>query len=200
VRGKHNKLGEGERKVWLGQDSLPNSHFRSGNERKLYTLFYPDPFQAQPSQAVDEALGWQNDTSDSSTKLSDLIISKLSSPAEFLALIPIDILPDRRVRALLARALVLARAPVRSLAPDPSLAPSPDPSLDPSLAPSLDPSLAPSLVPSPAPSLDLRLRLRPLKPEPKPELEPSPDRNRETNRKPEAGVCPKSYLYWQNSG
>jgi hypothetical protein len=24
VRGKHNKLGEGERKVRLGQDSLPN--------------------------------------------------------------------------------------------------------------------------------------------------------------------------------
>ncbi len=29
--GTHNKLGEGERKVRLGQDSLPNSHFHSGN-------------------------------------------------------------------------------------------------------------------------------------------------------------------------
>jgi hypothetical protein len=27
VRGKHNKLGEGERKVRLGQDSLPNKPF-----------------------------------------------------------------------------------------------------------------------------------------------------------------------------
>jgi hypothetical protein len=43
VRGTHNKLGEGERKVRLGQDSLPNSHFRSGNERKVGTLFYPHP-------------------------------------------------------------------------------------------------------------------------------------------------------------
>jgi hypothetical protein len=41
--GTHNKLGEGERKVRLGQDSLPNSHFRSGNERKVGTLFYPHP-------------------------------------------------------------------------------------------------------------------------------------------------------------
>jgi hypothetical protein len=31
VRGTHNKLGEGGRKVRLGQDSLPNSHFHSGN-------------------------------------------------------------------------------------------------------------------------------------------------------------------------
>ncbi len=29
--GTYNKLGEGGRKVRLGQDSLPNSHFRSGN-------------------------------------------------------------------------------------------------------------------------------------------------------------------------
>ncbi len=47
MRGKHNKLGEGERKVRLGQDSLPNIAIsvaeKSGNERKLYTLFYPDP-------------------------------------------------------------------------------------------------------------------------------------------------------------
>ncbi len=41
VRGTHNKLGE--RKVRLGQDSLPNSHFHSGNERKVGTLFYPHP-------------------------------------------------------------------------------------------------------------------------------------------------------------
>ncbi len=27
VRGSHNKLGEGERKVRLGQDSLPNIEF-----------------------------------------------------------------------------------------------------------------------------------------------------------------------------
>ncbi len=27
MRGSHNKLGEGERKVWLGQDSLPNTKF-----------------------------------------------------------------------------------------------------------------------------------------------------------------------------
>jgi hypothetical protein len=33
---KDNKLGEGERKVRLGQDRLP---IKSGNERKLYTLF-----------------------------------------------------------------------------------------------------------------------------------------------------------------
>ena len=38
-----NKLGEGERKVRLGQDSLPNIHFRSGNERKVGTLFYLQP-------------------------------------------------------------------------------------------------------------------------------------------------------------
>jgi hypothetical protein len=38
VRGKHDKRGEGDhnklgegRKVRLGQDSLPNSHFHSGN-------------------------------------------------------------------------------------------------------------------------------------------------------------------------
>ncbi len=44
--GKHDKLGEGERKVRLGQDSLPNSHFRNGNERKVGKLFYPlSPFQ-----------------------------------------------------------------------------------------------------------------------------------------------------------
>jgi hypothetical protein len=41
--GNHNKLGEGERKVKLGQDSLPNIHFRSGNEQKGGTLFYPHP-------------------------------------------------------------------------------------------------------------------------------------------------------------
>ncbi len=35
----HTKLGEGERKVRLGQDSLPNIHFTSGNERKVGTLF-----------------------------------------------------------------------------------------------------------------------------------------------------------------
>ena len=38
MRGKHNKLGEGERKVRLGQDSLPNIAISvaetSGNERK----------------------------------------------------------------------------------------------------------------------------------------------------------------------
>jgi hypothetical protein len=44
VRGNHNKLGEGERKVRLGQDSLPNIHFCSGNEQKVGTLFYPHPF------------------------------------------------------------------------------------------------------------------------------------------------------------
>jgi len=38
VRGKPNKLGEGERKVRLGQDRLA---IKNGNERKLYTLFYP---------------------------------------------------------------------------------------------------------------------------------------------------------------
>ncbi len=38
MRGKHDKLGEGDHnklgegsKVRLGQDSLPNSHFQSGN-------------------------------------------------------------------------------------------------------------------------------------------------------------------------
>jgi len=30
VRGKHNKLGEGERKVRLGQDSLPNRETTCG--------------------------------------------------------------------------------------------------------------------------------------------------------------------------
>ena len=40
MRGKPNKLGEGERKVRLGQDRLA---IKSGNERKLYTLFYLDP-------------------------------------------------------------------------------------------------------------------------------------------------------------
>jgi hypothetical protein len=40
VRGKRNKLGEVERKVRLGQDKLA---IKSGNERKLYTLFYPHP-------------------------------------------------------------------------------------------------------------------------------------------------------------
>jgi len=43
VRGIHTKLGEGEKKVWLGQDSLPNIHFLSGNEWKVGTLFYPHP-------------------------------------------------------------------------------------------------------------------------------------------------------------
>jgi hypothetical protein len=43
VRVTHNKLGEGERKVRLGQDSLPNSHFCSRNERKVGTLFYLHP-------------------------------------------------------------------------------------------------------------------------------------------------------------
>ena len=45
MRGTHNKLGEGDRKVRLGQDSLPNSHFCSGNERKVGTLFYPHPLK-----------------------------------------------------------------------------------------------------------------------------------------------------------
>jgi hypothetical protein len=49
VRGIHNKLGEGERKVRLGQDSLPNIHFHSGNERKLGTLFYPHPLTGWPT-------------------------------------------------------------------------------------------------------------------------------------------------------
>ncbi len=40
MRGKHNKLGEGERQVRLGQDSFGN---KNGNERKLCTLFYPLP-------------------------------------------------------------------------------------------------------------------------------------------------------------
>ncbi len=40
MRGKRNKLGEGERKVRLGQDKLA---IKSGNERKLYTLFYLHP-------------------------------------------------------------------------------------------------------------------------------------------------------------
>jgi hypothetical protein len=34
----HNKLGEGERKVRLGQDSLPNSHFRM-ETNDVNTLF-----------------------------------------------------------------------------------------------------------------------------------------------------------------
>ncbi len=41
--GKHDKLGEGERKVRLGQDSLPNSHICSRNKEKVGTLFYPHP-------------------------------------------------------------------------------------------------------------------------------------------------------------
>ncbi len=40
MRGKSNKLGEGERKVRLGQDRLA---IKNGNEWKLYTLFYPHP-------------------------------------------------------------------------------------------------------------------------------------------------------------
>ncbi len=44
MRGKHDKLGEGERKVRLGQDSLPNCHFCNGNEQKEGTLFYPHLF------------------------------------------------------------------------------------------------------------------------------------------------------------
>ena len=35
MRGTHNKLGEGERTVRLGQDSLPNIAETSGNWRKL---------------------------------------------------------------------------------------------------------------------------------------------------------------------
>jgi hypothetical protein len=30
VKGKHNKLGKGEREVRLGQDSLPNIALKSG--------------------------------------------------------------------------------------------------------------------------------------------------------------------------
>ncbi len=52
MRGTHNKLGEGETKVRLGQDSLPNSHFHSGNERKVGTLFYPHPLTRQVKQST----------------------------------------------------------------------------------------------------------------------------------------------------
>ncbi len=41
MRGKHNKLGEGERKVRFGQDSLPNIAISvaetSGNYNRLFT-------------------------------------------------------------------------------------------------------------------------------------------------------------------
>ncbi len=41
MRGKHNKLGEGERKVRLGQDSLPNIAMSvaemSGNNIRCFT-------------------------------------------------------------------------------------------------------------------------------------------------------------------
>ncbi len=42
MRGKHNKLGEGERKVRLGQDSLPNKPFPL---RKLYVVLHGPAFQ-----------------------------------------------------------------------------------------------------------------------------------------------------------
>jgi hypothetical protein len=48
MRGSHNKLGKGERKVRLGQDSLPNS---SGNSRKVAPLFYLHPL-FRPSGAT----------------------------------------------------------------------------------------------------------------------------------------------------
>jgi hypothetical protein len=58
MRGSHNKLGKGERKVRLGQDSLPNSEFpcqmasfRSGNSRKVAPLFYLHPL-FRPSGAT----------------------------------------------------------------------------------------------------------------------------------------------------
>ena len=39
------RLGEGERQVRLGQDRLAikKAAEKNGNERKLYTLFYPHP-------------------------------------------------------------------------------------------------------------------------------------------------------------
>jgi hypothetical protein len=37
VRGSHIKLGEGERKVRLGQDSLPNKAEMSGNYIRCFT-------------------------------------------------------------------------------------------------------------------------------------------------------------------
>ncbi len=36
MRGKHNKLGEGERKVRLGQDSLPNIAFSVAERSRNY--------------------------------------------------------------------------------------------------------------------------------------------------------------------
>ena len=50
MRGKPNKLGEGERKVRLGHDRLA---IKNGNERKLYTLFYPHPYDTQQSAIHD---------------------------------------------------------------------------------------------------------------------------------------------------
>ncbi len=44
MRGKHNKLGEGERQVRLSQDSFGN---KNGNEQKLCMLFYPLPIMKQ---------------------------------------------------------------------------------------------------------------------------------------------------------
>ena len=52
MRGNHNKLGEGERKLRLGQDSLPNIHFHSRIERKVGTLFYPHPLTRQVKQST----------------------------------------------------------------------------------------------------------------------------------------------------
>jgi hypothetical protein len=38
VRGNHTRLGEGERKVRLGQDSLPNKAEMSGDYIRCFTL------------------------------------------------------------------------------------------------------------------------------------------------------------------
>jgi hypothetical protein len=53
VRGKHNKLGKWERKVRLGQDSLPNRETTRGNELRLCTLFYPPPYRMGRLSMVD---------------------------------------------------------------------------------------------------------------------------------------------------
>jgi hypothetical protein len=40
VRGKHNKIGEGERKVRLGQDSLPNIVISVAEMSRNYIRFF----------------------------------------------------------------------------------------------------------------------------------------------------------------
>ncbi len=54
MRGKHNKLGEGERKVRLGQDSLPNIAISVAETSGNYIHCFTQTLKIQPQVLTHE--------------------------------------------------------------------------------------------------------------------------------------------------